>query len=148
MAQTALHGGRGSGPYPPGGTPLGLDLAAKHDRTATTQTRRAAGRGAVSMNDKTTSLLDLALKPVESGVSTIPIFGKGGGFLWKQYQDRLPTEHELRRAFKQNGRGAPTGLAAIFCEATWAAFPYLCMLEIEARHRAIAEPWLDEHLPG
>jgi hypothetical protein len=80
---------------------------------------------------------------LDEGWPVVPVAGKAVIVKWKAYQDRLPTPDELvswpwSRA---------TGLAVVIGSALWQRHPYRWALEIEARHRAHAEPWLDQEVP-
>jgi hypothetical protein len=85
----------------------------------------------------------IAADHVADGWPVVPVAGKAVIVKWGIYEDRLPTGDELaafpwRRA---------TGLAVVVGPALWQTHPNLWCLEIEARHRAHAEPWLDLEVP-
>jgi hypothetical protein len=73
------------------------------------------------------------------GWPVVPVSGKLPLVAWKRYQTEIPTPDELA--------GWPwcraIGLAVVIGPDFWRAHPYRWCLEIEARHRAEAEPWLD-----
>jgi hypothetical protein len=86
----------------------------------------------------------VAAEYLDEGWPVVPVEGKAVIVKWGVYQDRLPTSDELasfpwRRA---------TGLAVVIGPALWQQHPNRWCLEIEARHRAHAEPWLDQEVPA
>ncbi len=92
-------------------------------------------------------LRTLAEQRVGAGVSTVPVWGKACLTPWKPYIAQLPAPDDLARLFMPNGQGAPTGLAMVLGPTTWAKWPYLWILEIEARNGAESEPWLYANYP-
>jgi hypothetical protein len=79
---------------------------------------------------------------LDHGWPVVPVHGKAVMVRWKPYQDDLPTPSDVA--------GWPwdraTGLAVVIGPAFWVRHPHRWCLEIEARHRAEAEPWLDAEL--
>jgi hypothetical protein len=86
---------------------------------------------------------DVASEYLAEGWPVVPVVGKSVIVKWAAYQDRLPTTGELvswpwRRA---------TGIAVVIGPAFWQSHPNVWCMEIEARHRPHAEPWLDLEVP-
>jgi hypothetical protein len=77
------------------------------------------------------------------GWPIVLVVGKLPPIPWKVFQDRLPTPDELA--------GWPwhraTGLAVVIGPALWQTNANLWCMEIEARHRDHAEPWLNQEVP-
>ncbi|MBI4506415.1 MAG: AAA family ATPase [Chloroflexi bacterium] len=96
----------------------------------------------------TAALLAAARRYRERGLSVVAVSGKRPTDRWARYIDELPGPLELEALFSASERHEPTGLAVVLGAATWANHPGLFVVEIEARHRAEAELWLDEHLPN
>lgn len=93
-------------------------------------------------------LLQEGLRLLEDGYSLIPVCGKVPNGEWKPCLDGFLSPTALKALLVPNGHGPVTGLATVIGPATWKAHPFLYIQEIESRHRPVAEPWLDKHLPG
>src|SRR5215217_1171522 len=89
------------------------------------------------------TLLDAANEYRERSFPVVPVIGKEAIVKWKSYQERLPTKDEMERWRWDDA----TGLAIVIGPGLWANHRYLWVLEIEARHREHAEPWLDAEIP-
>ena len=57
------------------------------------------------------NLLEQSIKYHELGLVTIPIIGKRPAVEWKEYQNRLPAEKEMRLWFADNSE--VTGIAVV-----------------------------------
>jgi len=91
------------------------------------------------------NLCDMVDRYLRVGLSVIPARGKRPILRsWKPYQDRLPTDEEWAAWCRQ----AETwdALALVIGPATWARWPYLWVLDVEAPHRDQAEAWLGDIL--
>jgi hypothetical protein len=95
------------------------------------------------MSDAARSRTEVAAAYLAKGWPVVPVDGKAVIVKWGTYQDRLPTADEL--ASWPWGRA--TGLAVVIGSALWQRHPNLWCLEVEARHREHAEPWLDLEVP-
>src|SRR5436190_6965815 len=103
MAQTAIHGRRGPGPYTPGCTPLGLDLAAKHDRPPAIEALSRARHGArgMSMTIENSSLSHiqnaLTILREPGSVSELRILVHTGRTLSGYYEDQEKMAQDAAR---------------------------------------------------
>ena len=100
------------------------------------------------------SLLDVALEYLRAGFSVVPalLVSDGNGRIqkrplvaWDAYRERLPSESEWR-LWDNNVRY--NAIALVIGPATWKKWPYLWVLDVEAKNRKEAATWLSERLRG
>lgn len=82
---------------------------------------------------------------IQQGYPVVAVTGKRPVVPWLAYCGRMPGEAELVKMF---ARPEVSGLALVIGPALWQRYPQLWVLDIEARHRAAAEAWLDARLPA
>jgi DNA-binding transcriptional ArsR family regulator len=86
-----------------------------------------------------------AVRYLEQGYPVVAVTGKRPVVPWLAYCGRMPDRADLAKMMR---RPEVTGVALVIGAALWQRHANYWVLDIEARHRDVAEQWLERSLPG